>query len=36
VHELQQQLALVNANALLGLPECCELLTSQLSADLAA
>ena len=36
VHGLQQSLALVNDNPLLGLQEAAELLAGQLSADLAA
>jgi hypothetical protein len=36
VHGLQQQLALVNDNPMLGLQEATELLATQLGADLAA
>ncbi|KIZ06401.1 putative serine/threonine-protein kinase pats1 [Monoraphidium neglectum] len=36
VHDLQQQLALANANPLLGLGECAELLTGHLNVDLVA
>jgi len=36
VHGLQQQLAIVNDNPLLGLQESAELLAAQLEVDLAA